>query len=397
LAAFLPYGRQLIEDDDIAAVVEVLRGDTLTTGPATESFDRLLAETVGAGHGVSCANGTAALHLAALALGLGPGDWVAVPAVTFLATANAARFVGADVLFTDVDPETGLMRPEDLEQALATAGGRRVKAVFPVHLAGQSCAMPELAALARARGLHIVEDASHALGTSYGEGARRIGGCAHSDMATFSFHPVKTVAMGEGGGVTTNDAALAARLKRLRSHGMTRVPEQFANPELAFDAEGNANPWYYEMAELGFNYRASDIHCALGLSQLRKLPRFIQRRRAVAERYDALLAPLAPLVRPTARQPGCNAAWHLYVTLIDFAAAGTTRAKVMRDLREHGIGTQVHYIPVCRQPYYQGLYGDQRLPGADAYYDRCLSLPLFAAMAPQDAERVVAAMKEVLF
>lgn len=392
---FLPYGRQWIEDDDVAAVAQVLRGDYLTTGPTAQRFDDDLAATLGARHAVGCANGTAALHLAALALGLGPGDCAIVPAITFTATANAARFVGAEVEFADVNPDTGLMRPADALAAIerAKAKGWRPRALFPVHLAGQVCAMAQLAELAAAHHLAVVEDACHAIGGTYD--GHRVGACAHSDMAVFSFHPVKTVAMGEGGAVSTNDDALAQALRDLRSHGISRDPDRFRRPDLAFDADGAVNPWHYEMLALGFNYRLSDVACALGLSQLAKLSRFVARRAELVAAYDQALAPLAPLVRPTGRVAGCAPGWHLYVALIDFAALGRSRAQVMDDLRRQGIGTQVHYIPVAEQPYYRDRYGPQHLPGAASYFARCLSLPLYPSLDQDDQGRVIAAINRL--
>jgi UDP-4-amino-4,6-dideoxy-N-acetyl-beta-L-altrosamine transaminase len=382
MAGFLPYGRQTIEDDDVAAVAAALRGDHLTTGPLVTRFETAFAEQVGARHAVACANGTAALHLAMLALGLGAGDAVVAPAVTFLATANCARFVGAEVVFADVDPQSGLMTPQTLTEALARATGP-VRAVLPVHLRGEACDLPGLAEVACAAGAVLVEDAPHALGTTmdFGRGEERAGDARHSAMATFSFHPVKTIATGEGGMVTTNDASLAERLALLRSHGMMRSPD---------------DPAWYEMAELGLNYRLSDVLCALGLSQLAKLDRFAARRRALAAAYEMALAPLAPLVRCAARPPWSRPVLHLMSVLIDFEAAGVTRRDVMTRLRERGIGSQVHYIPVHRQPYYRARYGALELPGAEAWYARCLSLPLFPGMADGDVGRVVEALSEAL-
>lgn len=393
---FLPYGRHLIEEDDVAAVTATLKGDFLTTGPATTAFEEALAGKTGADHAVVCSSGTAALHLAALALDIGPGDVAIVPSVTFLATANAVRYVGADVVFADVDSETGLMRPDDFVAAIERSP-TRVRAVFPVHLAGQSPDMPAIAEIARKNNIAIAEDACHALGSTYpGEnGQAQVGGCLHSDIAAFSFHPVKTVAMGEGGALTTNDEKLAKRLKRLCSHGMIRQPEDFVDKAMAFDETGAANPWYYEMQEMGFNFRASDIHCALGLSQLNKFERFSERRKNLAHRYDQALKPLAQLLRPLARMPGCDPVWHLYVVLIDFAAAGISRAELMRLLRDKGIGSQVHYIPVHRQPYYRQRHGDIPLAGAERYYEQCLSLPLFPGMADGDVGRVVDVLSEI--
>ncbi len=399
---FLPYGRQLIEEDDIAAVAEVLRGDWLTTGPAVAAFEKSLCKATEARHAVACANGTAALHLAALALQLQPGERVIVPSVTFLATANAVRLAGGEVVFADCDADSGLMEVPQLSEALERAAampGGPVKAVFPVHLSGQCADLPALAALAGEHGLALVDDAAHAIGSRYraADGSTKpIGDGRLSAMTTFSFHPVKTIAMGEGGAVTTNDDSLALHLQRLRSHGMLRGAAEMQNVDLAFDADGSVNPWYYEMAEVGLNYRVTDIQCALGLNQMKKLARFTAQRRRLADRYDRQLADLAPLVRPIARSAACEAAWHIYPLLIDFAAAGVSRAQVMARLKATGIGSQVHYIPVHLQPYYRQRYGDLDLPGARAYYERTLSLPLFAGMQETDVDRAVAALAQAL-
>jgi UDP-4-amino-4,6-dideoxy-N-acetyl-beta-L-altrosamine transaminase len=378
---FLPYGRQTIEDDDIEAVAKALRADFLTTGPLVGEFEAAFAAKVGASHAVCCNSGTAALHLATLALGLGPGDVAIVPAITFLATANAVRYVGAEVAFADVDPQSGLLTAETLEAALRHAAKLgRVRAVLPVHLKGAPCDMPAIGALAARRGLAAIEDAAHAVGTRYG--AHPVGANAHGTMTCFSTHPVKTMTSGEGGVVTTEDAELARALRRFRSHGMEADPAQ--------------GPWYYEMAEPGFNYRLPDINCALGLSQLTKLDRFVARRAELVALYDRLLPRLAPLVAPPARPADAYPAWHLYAVQIDFVRAGITRAALMAGLRENGIGSQVHYIPVPRQPYYRARYGEDAFPGADAYYEGTLSLPLFPAMEDGDVERVVEALAKRL-
>lgn len=383
--AFLPYGRQSIDDDDVAAVAQALRADFLTTGPTVDAFERAFADKVGAPHAVACSNGTAALHLSMLALGVGEGDVCIVPSITFLATANAVRYVGAEVVFADVDPDTGVMTPETLEAALARAGERRVAAVLPVHLRGEVCALPALAQLAETAGAVLVEDACHALGSrTRGLGADdwTVGDGSQAAIACFSFHPVKTIATGEGGMVTTASEALAQRLKTLRSHGMIR-------PE-------GAEPWWYEMPEVGFNYRLPDILCALGLSQLSKLDAFAARRRDLTARYAARLAGLAPLVRPAATELWSDPALHLMTALIDFEAAGRTRTAVVEALKAKGVGSQVHYIPVHTQPYYRQRYGDLDLPGAAAWYDRCLSLPLYPAMEDGDVDRVVDALAAAL-
>ncbi len=401
-APFLAYGRQQVDADDIAAVVKVLQGDWLTGGPAVEAFESQFAKTVSATHAVACSSATAGLHMAAYAAGLGPGMSAIVPTLTFLATANCLRYVGAEVVFADVDPDSGLLTPDTLERAIALAvrqGLPAPRAVLPVHLNGQTCDMVGITEVAKRHGLAVIEDACHAIG-SRGEGLgaeqEPTGACRRSAMAVFSFHPVKTITSGEGGMVTTGDERLAARLRKFRNHGMERDPSAFLIQDQGFGPDGEANPWYYEMAEPGFNYRLTDIACALGLSQLNKLPRFASARRHLAAHYDRTIARLAPRVKPFARHAWCDPVLHLYVALIDFAGAQTDRGTVMRRLKELGIGTQVHYLPVHRQPYYRGRYGLLDLPGADAYYARCLSLPLHPGMTDADADRVVAALETVL-
>jgi len=381
----LPYGRQSIDDDDIAAVAAALRDDFLTTGPRVEAFERAFAAAVGARHAIACSNGTAALHLAMLALGVGEGEVCIVPSVTFLATANCARYVGAEVVFADVDPASGLMTAATLADAVARCEGRKIAAVLPVHLRGDVAELPALRRIADAAGAALVEDACHALGSRmrFGEApAQQVGDGRWSEMAVFSFHPVKTLTTGEGGMIATADPLIAHRLQVMRSHGMLR-------PE-------GCEPWWYEMPEPGFNYRLPDVLCALGLSQLRKLPAFAERRRALASRYETALAPLAPLVRIAARPAWSHPVLHLMSVLIDFEAAGVSRSQVMAALKAKGIGSQVHYIPVHRQPYYAARYGLADLPGADAWYARCLSLPLYPAMADADVDRVAAALAAAL-
>ncbi len=398
-APFLPYGRHQIDDDDISAVVDALKSDYLTTGPRVAAFERALGAATGARHAIACTNGTAALHLAARALNLGPGTTSIVPAVTFLATANAVRLNGGDVVFADVDPDSGLMRPRDLEEALSRCPDRRADAVFNVHLAGQTGDQAGLFSIARHNDLKIVEDACHALGTRYslGDGEEyRVGACRFSDVTCFSFHPVKTIAMGEGGAVTTNDPVLADIIMRDRTHGMNRNPDGFLQTDEAFDRSNMPNPWYYEMEAPGLNYRIPDVLCALGESQLRKLEIFSTRRREIVSLYDRILAGRSPHVSLLSRTAHVTAAWHLYVVLIDFEALGVTRAGVMRKLADEGIGTQVHYMPVYRQPYYREVSPVAALPGADSYYRRTLSLPLFPAMQDQDVERVCEKLAEAL-
>jgi UDP-4-amino-4,6-dideoxy-N-acetyl-beta-L-altrosamine transaminase len=396
----IPYGRHAIDQDDITAVLDVLRSDWLTSGPTVGAFEQELARRCAAAAAVSCANGTAALHLSCLALGLGPYDTAIVPAITFVATANAARMVGAEVVFADVDPDSGLMEASHLAEAIErTIGlGRLPSVALPVHLGGQCADIEAIAAVARAHDMAIIEDACHALGTVHhhtGGRSSPVGACAYSDLTVFSFHPVKTIACGEGGALTARDEALAQRARKSRSHGIERNADGFVDRDAGFDGN-EPNPWYYEMVELGFNYRLSDINCALALSQLRKLDRFAAARAMLAQHYDRRLAHLAPAIRPIARSPSCTPVRHLYAVLIDFSAIGMTRGQLMRDLRSRGVGSQVHYIPVPRQPYYRHRYGDSALPGADAYYRRTLSLPYFVGMTTVDVDRVIEALTDIV-
>ncbi len=386
---FLNYGRHAIGEDDIAAVVDVLRGDWLTTGPAVERFEASLCEETGADHAVVCNSGTAALYLATRAAGLKPGDSVIVPAMTFAATASANLLAGVEVIFSDVDPRTGLMRTSDAEEALARRGRQQVKAVFPVHLTGRVSDPAALQAFAEEAGLVVIEDACHALGTRYGNARHAVGACEHSLAACFSFHPVKAIAMGEGGAVATNSRRLADEARRLRSHGMTRGPAEFQRPELALAADGSVNPWYYEISDISHNLRASDINCALAASQLKKLGRFLAQRQALMNHYRVRLAELAPVVTLAPLSADMEPGWHLCAVQIDFEAIAIGRKALMERLRKRGIGTQVHYLPVNLHPFYRNRYGEIHLPGALSYYQRTLSLPLFPTMTSADVDRVV--------
>lgn len=359
-------------------MLAVLRGAWLTQGPAVAAFEAGLAACLGAAAVVACSSGTAALHLLMQTLKLKPDEAVVVPAITFVATANAVRLAGGEVAFADVDPDSGLMTVATATAAIARARQRgwRVRAMCPVHLGGHVVECAALMALAAAEGVVLLEDACHALGARDAHGTRIGNG---SCPAVFSFHPVKAIAAGEGGAVATNDPELAHQLRCLRTHGLERDPE---------------DPALYRMELPGFNYRLSDLHAALGLSQLARLDDFITRRRALAAEYDRALAPLAPVVRVPRRPGGAGCAWHLYSVRIDFAALGQSRPALMATLRQAGVGTQVHYIPVHRQPYYQQRYGTLSLPGAETWYAATLSLPLFPTLAVADIARVVTALAE---
>jgi len=394
---FLPYGRQCIDEDDIDAVVEVLRGAMLTTGPAVELFEERLANACDAPYALANSSGTAALHLAMRAMGIGFSSKVIVPSLTFVATANVAKLEGAQVFFADVDPNTGLMTPQTLVDALERCGGQ-ADLVVPVHYAGQCEDMDKIQRIANAAGAKVLEDACHALGTTYTVGGEtfKIGQCAHSDAVAFSFHPVKTIAMGEGGAVTCKDPALCRAMELDRSHGLSRDPEEFTKLADAYEAPGSPHRWYYEMAQPGLNYRASDIHCALGASQLLKLNQFSEARRNSAAEYDELFSQRNIPIATPQRAPDCDPVFHLYVVRIDFEALGTTRDAVMTGLKERSVGSQVHYVPVHSQPYYQARRNHMDLPGTDAFYAQCLSLPLFPTMDSEDIAHVVDAMQDVL-
>lgn len=376
---FLGYGRQSIDDADIAAVVSVLKGDFLTQGPAVERFEATLAERVGARHAVAVANGTAALHIACLAADLGPGDLALVPTLTFVATANAPTYCGATPCLADIDADSRALAAETVTDFVARHP--ETKAILPVHFAGLASAMPEIRTAAQHR--IVIEDACHALGGSYANG-EPVGSCAHSDMAAFSFHPVKPITTGEGGAVTTNDAELARRLRLFRNHGIERDPAFFTG-------EKPAAPWLYEQQALGFNYRMTDLQAALGIAQLGKLDLFRARRKEIADYYDSRFLGLDNLAVPQSRQDQrARSGLHLYQVDIDFDGLGRLRTDVMSALESVGIGTQVHYIPVHRQPFHKDLggYRDATFPQAERHYTQTLSIPLFPSMTDEDADYV---------
>jgi UDP-4-amino-4,6-dideoxy-N-acetyl-beta-L-altrosamine transaminase len=383
----IPYGRQSIDDVDIEAVVEVLRSDFLTQGPAVPAFEQAVATRVGASHAVACSSATAALHLACAALDLGPGDLLWTSTITFVASANCARYCGADVDFVDIDPRTWTMCPQALERKLdeASRAGRLPKVIVPVHLCGQPADMTAIAALARRHGVRVIEDASHAIGASHR--GRPVGSCAHADVVVFSFHPVKIVTTGEGGIALTDDPALARRMAMLRSHGLVRDPAEMTAPP-----EG---PWVYEQQALGWNYRLTDLQAALGSSQLRRLDAFVERRRALAARWDERLEDL-PLARPWVR-PGDTSSWHLYVVGIDPERCGTTRRAVFDAMRAAGFGVQVHYTPVHLQPYYRALgFAAGDLPRAERYAAGALTLPLHPSLADAQLDAAAEALRQAV-
>ncbi len=396
----LPYSRQHIFQEDIQAVIEILRSDWLTQGPAIEAFERKLAEYLGAACAVACSSGTAALHLAMLALRIGPDDAIVTSPNAFLADANCARYVGADVKFADIDPETGLMDPESLSEVFLNDRENKIKAVIPVHFAGQSCDLPKICEIAKSHGAWVIDDACHALGATFNFQNRvyRPGDSIYSDMTVFSFHPVKHVAMGEGGAITTGNPEFAWRLRRLRSHGMRK--DNFAEKEMALSSDGETNPWYYEMKELGFNYRVTDLQAALGLSQMNHLAWSLNERNRIARTYGKLISEtfLPDTVRSLQLREDVSHAYHLFVMQIDFDHFGVTRASVMNRLRKAGIGTQVHYIPIHLQPYYRSLYdcGEGDFPNSELYYSRALSLPMYPDLTDDDCRRVISELNKAL-
>jgi perosamine synthetase len=388
----IPYGRHSIDESDIEAVAAVLRGGALTQGPKVDEFEKAIADRVGARHAVAVSSATAGLHIAALAAGMAPGRTLVTSPITFVASANAGLYCGGSVAFADIDPATLNMSPASLEATLSRHD--RVQVVVPVHFGGLPCDMPSIREAADRRGAHVIEDAAHAIGATFDDGTA-VGCCRHSLCTVFSFHPVKNMAMGEGGVITTNDDGFRRRLLRLRSHGINKADDPVEDQAAAVTA-GVPNPWYYEMQELGYHYRVTDIQCALGLSQLGRIDRFLSRRRELAARYDEAFSGFRHL-RPA--QPGRRSlsGLHLYVVRIDFAAAGLSRAQLMVRLRERGVGSQVHYIPVNHQPLYRrlGLARDP-VPEAERYYSEGLSIPLYFGLSDDDQSRVIETLRELV-
>lgn len=393
----IPYGKQSIDDDDIAAVVNTLRGDWLTQGPAVPAFEEAFAAKVGAKYAVAVNSGTAALHAIMRALKVGQGDEVIVPPITFTASANCAVFEGATPVFVDVDPETLLIDPAAVERAITP----RTRAVVAVDYTGHPCDYDALREIASRHKIALVADACHSPGASYK--GRPVGTLA--DLTAFSFHPVKHITTGEGGLVSTDNPIYAEAMRDFRTHGITKDPARFlglkedapdAKPDAFFSsAIAEQGPWYYEMHSLGYNYRMPDINAALGLNQLRKLDAFVARRREIAARYQTAFES-TKVVRPLGVREWANPAWHLFVVRIDFAAVGRTRTEVMQELRERGIGAQVHYIPVHLQPFYRRHFGTAlgQCPVAETAYLELLSLPMYPAMSDAEVDTVINAVNE---
>jgi perosamine synthetase len=389
---FLSYGRQLVDDEDIEAVSEILRGEMLTTGPAVERFERAIAERVGARHAVSINSATSGLHIACLAARLGAGTEVVTSPITFVATANCVRLSGGSVHLEDIDPLTLSLSPAALARHLNS--NPAVTAVIPVHLGGLACDSAEVRRIGGSR--IIIEDAAHSFGGCYADG-RPVGSGAYADMSVFSFHPVKPITTGEGGAVVTNDDELARLLRLFRSHGIERDAKRMvALADEGEDGISSPPPWYYEQQELGLNYRMTDLQAALGSSQLTKIERFLARRREIATYYDRAWAGIPHLSIPhSAPAERARSGLHLYILRLDFQALGTTRRQVMEALRQDGIGTQVHYIPVYRQPYYRDGIDKAAFPHSEAYYRECLTVPLHAGLTDAEVERVVRAVRAV--
>jgi UDP-4-amino-4,6-dideoxy-N-acetyl-beta-L-altrosamine transaminase len=382
----IPYGRQDITQSDIDAVVEVLKSDFLTQGPKVPLFEQTVAAKVGAKHALATNSATSALHVACLALGLGSGDWLWTSPITFVASANCGLYCGAKVDFVDINPRTYNLCPKAFEQKLIQAenNGTLPKVLVAVHLSGQPCDMAAFHSLSQRYGFKIIEDASHAIGGKYqGE---PIGNCHYSDITVFSFHPVKIITTAEGGLALTNDVALAEKMDLLRSHGITREPHLMTHtPD---------GPWYYQQVALGYNYRMTELQAALGISQMARLDDYVARRHQLAERYEAALKNL-PLTLPW-QHPDSYSGWHLYIIRLQLDKISKTHRQVFEELREQGIGVNMHYIPVHTQPYYQQTgFNQGDFPEAESYYKEAFSLPLYPALTEADQDHVIQVLTEV--
>ena len=379
------YGKQSIDENDIDAVVEVLKSDFLTQGPAIEKFEKCVAEYCGAKYAVAVTSATAALHISCLSAGLGKDDILWTSPITFTASANCGRYCGADVDFVDIDPSTYNMSIAELEKKLQAAE-IKPRVVVPVHLAGQSCEMDKIYKLSQKYGFKVIEDASHAIGADYKE--TKVGCCKYSDMTVFSFHPVKIVTTGEGGMVLTNDKDLYEKLVLYRSHGITRDPKLMTGT-----ADG---PWYYQQIDLGFNYRMTDMQAALGYSQMQKVNEFVSKRRYLAKRYNELLKNINGIQLPDQNED-TKSSWHLYVFRVDFSKISITTNQIFAEMKEKGICLNLHYIPVHTQPYYENLgFKGGDFPNSEKYYEEAFTLPLYYSLTDEQQDHIVKSLVEVL-
>ncbi|MCP4482328.1 MAG: UDP-4-amino-4,6-dideoxy-N-acetyl-beta-L-altrosamine transaminase [bacterium] len=379
---FIPYGKQSLDDSDIQAVINVLQSDWLTQGPCIEKFEKTVARKLGAKYAVAVSSGTAALHIACLALGLKQGDEGITSTITFLASSNALIYCGGKPVFVDIDSNSLNIDTAKIEEKIT----KHTKVLIPVHFAGEPCDMEKIYEFARKYNLHIIEDAAHAIGSKYKDSF--IGSCKYSDMTIFSFHPVKHITTGEGGMILTNSKVYYEKLLELRTHGITRDSKKFKN--------GNFDNWYYEMQSLGFNYRLTDMQAALGLSQLEKLDKFIDRRREIVSKYNKSFKDIKHIKIPEKTKDGYSS-YHLYVLRIDFAKLKITKAEIVEKLKNRNIGTQVHYIPVHTQPYYQEKFGYKLgdYPVAEKYYQEALSFPLYPKMDDEEVDYVIQEVKNI--
>ncbi|WP_336245717.1 UDP-4-amino-4,6-dideoxy-N-acetyl-beta-L-altrosamine transaminase [Paenibacillus apiarius] len=378
LEAFIPYGQQWIDEDDIEAVVMTLRSPFITQGPAIEQFEARIANIVGTRYAVAFTNGTAALHGACFAADIGPGDEVITSPITFIASSNCVLYQGGKPVFADIDKDTYNINPDEIERLITN----RTKAIIPVDFSGQPAEMDRIMDLAKRKGLTVIQDAAHSLGAEF-KGVK-VG--AWADMTMFSFHPVKHITTGEGGIIVTNDERFYRRLQLFRNHGMTRNPEEWTR---------NDGPWYYEMHELGYNYRMTDMQAALGFSQLNKLDQFVERRRQIAAQYNEAFGKLDGVVIPR-HHKDAGSSWHLYVIRWEPEYFLASRREIFDALRQEGIGVQIHYIPVYKQPYYQRLGYDMELcPNSEVYYQTAMSIPIFPKMADEDVNRVIFTVQKI--
>jgi len=393
MSDYLPYGRHHISEDDVQAVVDTLRSGVLTQGPKIQELEERIASFVGARYAVAVSNGTTALHLCCLAANISQGDLVVTSPITFVASANCAAYVGAKATFADIDPDTVNISPDRLRDVLsAQRGAHKRVGVIPVHFAGLPCDMDRIDAVAREFDAIVIEDAAHALGSTYANG-KRVGCCEKSLMTMFSFHPVKAIAAGEGGMITTNDEKIYRRLLRLRSHGIHKGDDPLVRKDLAFEGD-QPNPWYYEMQELGFNFRITDIQCALAVSQFKKIDSFLGRRAALVSNYRRALADLKS-IKPAQRSGAGESANHLFPIHIDFESIGMTRRAFMQHLKERGVGSQVHYLPVYHHPYYASQGFDRAdYPHAEQYYAGALSIPLYFDLTDAQQNRVIETLSQ---